>query len=344
MESAAFIGEVPVTETERPASGEWRPGGLCSFLVCDIAAFSDESRADPVRVRVRKAMYDGLRRSLGDAGVRLERCHHEDRGDGVMVVLPPDVTTESLLTAVVDRLRAEVRHHNEAASESARMRLRVAVNVGEAVSDGRGIVSTALTHAFRLLDAAPLKDAVAKAETGIALIVSRRVYEDVVRHGRGRVDPGDYYRVEVRVKETRDEAWVMVPGGRPVRAARVPAVPEGNGLARETDVFEPMGEDVPLALLFRVVDDMLRIPRLRAERGRDQLVGALPLEIAGAVPRSGEARADLFAIVQTCLDYPGGLKRLLQAVQGFVGESMAVRRLEQTIAQLLMPAQDDGRS
>ncbi|TMR40176.1 effector-associated domain 2-containing protein [Actinomadura geliboluensis] len=328
-----------MTETLRPAPKEWRPGGMCSFFLCDIAGFSAASRADPVRVRVRKAMYEGLDRSLAGAGLRLDDCYHEDRGDGVMVVLPAHVRTELLLTAVVDRLRAEVRHHNAAASEAALMRLRVAVNVGEAESDGRGIVSTALTHAFRLLDAAPLKEAVAAAETGIALIVSRRVYDDVVRHGRGLVDPGDYYPVEVRVKETSDEAWVRVPGGRPVRpAGGTPAVPE----SRIGFEVPPGPAEVPLPALFRVVDGLLEIPRLRAERGRDQVVAALSLEIAGAVPRSAEARADLFAIVQTCLDYSGGLQQLLQAIQGFVGESMAVRRLERTIAQSLLPPADDA--
>ncbi|GAA0573160.1 effector-associated domain 2-containing protein [Actinomadura livida] len=315
---------------------------MCSFLVCDIAGFSDASRADPVRVRVRKAMYDGLERSLASTGLRPDDWYDEDRGDGVMVVLPPHVGMESLLTAVVDRLRAEVRHHNEAASDAARMRLRVAFNVGEAEWDGRGIVGTALTHAFRLLDAAPLKEAVARAETAIAVIVSKRVYDDVVSHGRGLVDPGDYHRVEVQVKETSDQAWIMVPGGRLDRpaSAPVPAVPEEAGAARVPGAVPRMAADVPVVQLFRVVDDLLDIPRLRVERGRDQLVGALPKEIAGAAARSAEARADLFAIVQTCLDYPGGLQQFLQAVRGFVGESMAVRRLEQTIAQLLLG--DDG--
>lgn len=330
-----------MTETVRPASGGWRPAGLCAFLVCDIAGFSGSERVDPVRVRVRKAMYDGLGQSLADAGVRLDDCYHEDRGDGVMVVVPPTVGTEVLLTTVVDRLRAEVRHHNEAASDSAQMRLRVAVNVGEAEADGRGIVSTALTHAFRLLDAAQLKEAVAAAETGIAVIVSRRVYDDVVCHGRGLVDPGDYFPVRVQVKETADDAWIMVPGVRPGRpGAAVPAVPVEGAVAKEVGALPSMVEDLPPASMFRIVDELLKIPRLRGERGRDQVVGALSLEIAGAVPRSGEARADLFAIVQTCLDYPGGLQQFLQAVKGFVGESMAVRRLEQTIAQALLPPGD----
>lgn len=327
-------GEVPVTETVRSASGRWRPGGMCSFLLCDIAGFSDAARVDPVRVRVRKAMYDGLERSLAELGLRPDQWYEEDRGDGVMVLLPPSVPMESLLTAVVDRLRAEVRHHNGAASEAAQMRLRVAVNVGEAEADGRGIVSTALTHAFRLLDAAPLKEAVARAETGIAVIVSRRVYEDVVAHGRGLVDPGDYYRVEVEVKETSDQAWIMVPGARP--PARPGAVPAVREEARPVGAAPPMAADVPAPMLFRVVDDLMDIPAFRSPQGRDRLVGALSAEIAGAASRAGEARADLYGIVRTCLDYPGGLQQFLQAVKGFVGESMAVRRLEQTIAQLLL--------
>jgi hypothetical protein len=89
--------------------------------------------------------------------------------------------------------------------------------------------------------------------------------------------------------------------------------------------------------LFRIVDDLLAIPQPRNERGRDQVVGVLSAAIAGAIPRSGEARADLFAIVKTCLDYHGGLQQLHQAIRGFVGESMAVQRLERTIARLLYP-------
>ncbi|HEU5030829.1 MAG TPA: hypothetical protein VFV01_38350 [Spirillospora sp.] len=329
-------------------TGGWRPGGLCSFLVCDIAGFSSAERDDPVRVRVRKAMYEGLDRSLAEgAGVRLDDCYHEDRGDGVMVVLPAEVGTERLLTTVVDRLRAEVRHHNRAASESAQMRLRVAVNVGEAVADGHGVVGAELTHAFRLLDAAPLKEAVAAAETAIAVIVSRRVYEDVVRHGRGLVDPGDYYPVEVEVKETEGGAWIMVPGVRPAAAASSgPLALREDGLSerdRDEDdrggVFVPPAE-VPVPVLFQMVDDLLDIPQMRHERGRERLVGALSPAIAGVIPRAPEAKADLFAILQTCLDYPGGLQQFLQAVRGFAGESMAVRRLERTTARLLLPPGD----
>jgi hypothetical protein len=102
-----------------------------------------------------------------------------------------------------------------------------------------------------------------------------------------------------------------------------------------------MAAEVEVTSLFRIADDLLAIRQLRDPQGRDRLVGALSAGIAGAVPRSAEARLDLYAIVQTCLDYPGGLQEFLQAVRGFAGESMPVRRLEQTIARSLMQPPDD---
>src|SRR5690606_5205746 len=168
---------------------------MCSFLVCDIARFSDPSRADPVRRRVRKAMYEGLERSLADLGLRPHAGYHADRGDGAMAVLPPGGEVDSRLKQGVGRLRAAGRQGSGGGGAGAPWRRRGGVRGGGAESDGRGRVGAAATHAVRLLDAEPRREAVAGAETAIGVIVSRRVYEDVVSHGRAVVDPGDYYPV-----------------------------------------------------------------------------------------------------------------------------------------------------
>ncbi len=173
----------------------------------------------------------------------------------------------------------------------------------------------------------------------------------MVRHGSGHVDPGDYYRVDVKVKETVDVAWITVPGVRPARpdssaTAVAPAAAKRPSPGADPEIPAPMAPVDSAAFtgeLFRMVDDLLAIPQLRNERGRDQVVGVLSAAIAGAIPRSGEARADLFAIVKTCLDYHGGLQQLHQAIRGFVGESMAVQRLERTMVRLLsQPAPDNA--
>ena len=62
--------------------------------------------------------------------------------------------------------------------------------------------------AFRLLDAGPLKAALASSPGVLAVIVSSWFFEEVVRHS-GAV-PG-YRPVEVAVKETTTTGWICLP-------------------------------------------------------------------------------------------------------------------------------------
>src|SRR5262249_21746003 len=121
------------------------------------------------------------------------------------------VGADVLLTSLAEQLRAEVRRHNEVSSQAAQMRLRVAVHTGEVRFDGYGLLGTAVNHAFRILDAAPFKEAFRDSPANVGLIVSEPVYDDVVRPGLGLVDPSDYRRISVEVKETVATAWINVP-------------------------------------------------------------------------------------------------------------------------------------
>ncbi|MFI0357164.1 hypothetical protein [Actinomadura sp. 9N407] len=321
----------------------WHPSGLCSQFVCDIAAFGDGKRTDDVRAHVRKALYGGLAESFAAEGIPLDDCHHEDRGDGVMVIVPPHFDTALLITTVVTRLRAAVRRHNAFSSEAAQMRLRVAVHTGEAHWDGTGLVGEAVNHTFRILDAGAFKDLLRDSGADLALIVSQRVYDDVVRHGRELVDPGDYRQIDVEVKETQTTAWVSVPGtGLPNTG--LPAVPNSGAVVpsphrvpdRDDVPWLPGGEATSNDILFELVDHALEIPQMAAERSRERVVSALPLQIRTVIPRSMDARSDTYEIIRTCLDYPGGLQELLSALRGFAGDSLALGRLERAIARLLL--------
>jgi len=199
----------------------WEPRGSCAIFACDVVSFGDPARTDVAKRYVRDGLYRGLRDSFDSVGIGFDACYREDRGDGALLALPPATDMSVLLGALIHRLRAEVRRHNEVSSSSAQMRLRLAVHTGEVQWDGNGLVGTAVDHAFRILEAAPFKEAVTSSEAMVALIVSERVYGDVVRHGRGDVDPSDFWQVSVSVKETRTTAWMMAPGLRlaPMRDA-----------------------------------------------------------------------------------------------------------------------------
>jgi hypothetical protein len=200
-------------------SGGWMPNGLCSLFVCDVASFGDPARDDLDRATVRTAFYVGLRRSFDGAEIPYWTCYREDRGDGALMAVPPLADTSILLTTLIERLRAEIRRHNHVSALTAQLRLRVAVHTGVVHSDGEGLVGTAVNHAFRLLDAEQLKLTLRKTGADLVLIASQRVYDDVIRQGLGLVDPSEYQRIVVGVKETVTPAWIRVPGtGTPIPA------------------------------------------------------------------------------------------------------------------------------
>ncbi|WP_367129103.1 hypothetical protein [Saccharothrix sp. HUAS TT1] len=181
-----------------------------SVVVVDVAGFGDPARTLPHQVTARKGLYAVVAGAFEAAGVPWEACYHEDRGDGAVVLVPPEFPKSSLVEVLPEALVRAVRGHNNTSHESARLRLRVAVHAGEVVFDGHGITSTSLTTAFRLVDAPPFKRALADSPGVVAVIVSRAVFDEVVRHS-AVLDPATFRPVEVAVKEVRETAWVALP-------------------------------------------------------------------------------------------------------------------------------------
>ncbi len=79
-----------------------------------------------------------VREALGGSGMPWDQCQYEDRGDGVVVIFPPDMGGAAHRRRVSERLRGPVRRHNRFSCESARMQLRMAVNVGPVYRDEHG--------------------------------------------------------------------------------------------------------------------------------------------------------------------------------------------------------------
>jgi hypothetical protein len=103
----------------------------------------------------------------------------------------------------------------------------MAVHAGEVVYDRHGVAAAAVNHAFRLLEAAAVKDALAGSRGVLAVTVSRWFYDEVVRHDPA-CEPASYRRVLVSVKETRDDAWICLPDDPypPEPGAWLPRAPE----------------------------------------------------------------------------------------------------------------------
>ncbi len=339
-----------VEERERP---RWFPSGHCSLLATDIASSGSPERTDDVLHRLRNSLYDLIKESLAGAGVPFGRCYWEDRGDGVIIIAPPDADTSVLVSPLVEYFRHGLDQYNQLSSEIAQIRLRVALHAGEVSWDGRGLVGTAVNHVFRLLDAPALKAALSEPAACLAFIASARVHEDVIRHGRGMINRGDYQPAGVRVKETVTTGWIRVlrtsaKATYPVAGTEVvpraqPAAPvmastaDGQRTPLPSAQGMPgiMARQVPPTMIFEMVESFLDVPVVADTRGREQLVLALRKEIAAVIPRFPEARMDVWSILRTCLDFPAGLADLMDAVRLFAGDSLAVCDLERVVARLI---------
>jgi hypothetical protein len=185
-----------------------------TIVVADVAGFSSLDRTNDDRRLIREAMY----KSLTDAFNRRNwlQSYHEDRGDGVLIVVPPTVPKGRLITTLPERLEAALTRHNAAmahqdvAGAAARqIRLRVAIHAGEVTFDRHGIMGAAIDHTFQLADARPLKTASAASPDVCALIVSDWFYNEVINHYPD-ARPDRYRHIEYQVKQTPVSAWMRV--------------------------------------------------------------------------------------------------------------------------------------
>jgi hypothetical protein len=157
-----------------------------AILCADVERFGDRQRTHPHQITVRSGLYAALHAAFARSGVSWQDCYHEDRGDGVLVLIPPDVPKNVLAGSVPRELAAALAGHNQAHDRQARIRLRLALHAGEIHRDDHGVVGTSINVAFRLLEAEPLRRALADSSGVLAVIASRWFFEEVIRHDPAR--------------------------------------------------------------------------------------------------------------------------------------------------------------
>jgi CRP-like cAMP-binding protein len=184
----------------------------CSVLFTDVAGFGNPNRTDADRGAVRAALYAILRESLEASGVPWAECYHEDRGDGVIVVVPPVISTRRVIDPLIPVLAARLRQYNRRASDVVLIQLRAALHAGPVGKDAEGLTGRAIISTARILDARVIKDRLAAEQADLIFAVSDYVYEHVVTSCDGQVDVTTFTHVEDQVKESRVSAWIHLAG------------------------------------------------------------------------------------------------------------------------------------
>jgi hypothetical protein len=204
-----------------------------SLVAVDIEGFG--RRGDLEHLDLRKALREVCEEAF--AQIDVTGVHQEDRGDALLLVIGPEVTKPRLVSDLVRELDTALRRWNSFRLARARMRLRVALHNGEVLLDGDGLAGEAVVVLMRLLDAAPLRQALTTAPDDLAVIVSDRMHHDAVVQGHRGIDPADYREVRVSLKEFSQPAWIRVPG--------LPAAGAGPADAGIDPARPPVGDRPP---------------------------------------------------------------------------------------------------
>ncbi|KPI02327.1 hypothetical protein OK074_5328 [Actinobacteria bacterium OK074] len=161
-------------------------------------------QADLVQVLEEAAVLSGLDRA-GWA--------RQPQGDQEFAVLPLGTPEPVMLGAFIRHLAARLDARNAGRAPKDRMRLRLAIDMGVASPAALGHSGPAPIAVARYLNAPQVKKVLEGiGSTDLVVIVSGRLYEDVVKSRIQSLDLGQYVRVHIRQKEFSDYGWIHVPG------------------------------------------------------------------------------------------------------------------------------------
>jgi CRP-like cAMP-binding protein len=197
---------------DRPAAYEvmqplWN-GQNCTILFSDVVAFSSRDRNDGDRLAIRKALLEMTLFVLRG----IPGAWSQDRGDGLLTVVPPSIPTADVMTLLHRELPAALDRHNSTGDEPIRFQLRIAVNVGPVTSDTIGVSGEAIIIAARLLEAPAFKNAIATSSANLGIIAPPFVFDTAIRHCLNSVELVGYSRIQAVTKGCRVRAWVKLFG------------------------------------------------------------------------------------------------------------------------------------
>jgi len=208
----ARLGEL-VPDAPDPVTHD-EPGSHRIIVFVDLVG--SPALTDTTLLAMRADLDEIMRRVFQRLRLSLEDCTSEDRGDGILLLVPPvRPESESLFAARMPQELARALHEINRTRESAhQIRIRVALHAGEVRHGRHGIDGSSINFAARLVDSTDLKRAVAGAPDGVGVILSSLLYDAVQREPwrDPSFDPAAYREVRVAVKTTEAQAWIHLPG------------------------------------------------------------------------------------------------------------------------------------
>lgn len=184
-----------------------------TIVVVDIAGFTSPDRNPHDRLAVRQGMYEVLKTAFSDSGVDFDACAIEDRGDGALILLPPETSKAVVADWLPERITVALRRYNHPRAPRVQIRLRMGLNSGDVLNEGNAWVGEAIDTAFRILDAQAVKEAFAESSRLLAVISSQLFFDEVIAPDPGLL-PEAYTPIPVSVKTFTGTAYLRLHGER----------------------------------------------------------------------------------------------------------------------------------
>jgi transcriptional regulator with XRE-family HTH domain len=182
-------------------------GENCTVVLSDVVGFGASSRTDNDRNVIREALYRMTYTVLEGLP---DIWSWDDRGDGLLLVVPPSVPTGRVVGRLQWRLPSVLEEHNRVSGDSDRIKLRVAVDVGPVIIDDLGIAGETLVITSRMAGTPAFKKAMDRNTADLGLIASSFVYETVLRNYSNPAGSTDYAKVRVSEKNSKLTAWMKL--------------------------------------------------------------------------------------------------------------------------------------
>src|ERR1700722_1750069 len=176
-----------------------------TIVAVDVVGFGDRRRNNRNQVAVRGGLYRAMQEAFRRAGIPWMDRDHEDRGDGMFILVGSEVPKSLFVESLPSTLVAALQRHNGDHPDVEQIRLRMALHAGEVNYDEHGVTAASINLAFRLLDSDPVKESLADSPSVLAIITSSWFFEEVVQ--QSAVDATEYRPVPVTVKETVTTGW-----------------------------------------------------------------------------------------------------------------------------------------
>lgn len=181
--------------------------GNCTVLVTDVIGFGAHSRDDQDRRAIREAIWNMTRKALEPWW---DVSSKEDRGDGLLLVVPPGVPTAEILERLSSELPVSLTRHNAGSTLSARIQLRVAVSAGPVSRDTIGMTGEAIILATRMLEAPAFKKAMSTSRAHLGIMASSAVREAIIGQRGDLTGFSGFAQVKFSLKGSRFPAWMQL--------------------------------------------------------------------------------------------------------------------------------------